>query len=232
MLAVLAAFGFDKQECTLAPFGSGLINHTWLVHCNGQRFILQRINTSVFKELLHIAENMEAIGLYLAHTAPSYYFVRPLKTAAGQSIFHAADGYFRMAPFVEDSHTMAVAANPAAAFEAAKQFGKFTRVLRHFDARTLQITLPHFHDLELRYNQFIGAQAGATAVRKNKAKDLVQYLSSQQPIVDDFKKIKTNPQFKIRVAHHDTKISNVLFDAQHKGLCVIDLDTVMPGYFI
>jgi len=96
----------------------------------------------------------------------------------------------------------------------------------------LKITLPGFHDLSLRFQQFETAVKSGNQQRIYESKHLIDFLFSQKNIVDQYKQIKEDPDFKIRVTHHDTKISNVLFDKNEKCICVIDLDTVMPGYFI
>lgn len=233
MLAeILPAFALDKEQCTITPFGSGLINHTWLVSCPAQRYVLQRINTNVFKHPQKIADNIEAVGAYLQTRAPLYPFVQPLKTIDGNTVFQHSEGWFRLSPFVEGSHTVDVVNTPSEAFEAASQFGGFTAVLKNFDAASLQTTLPDFHNLSLRWQQFEQAVENSTGERAEQARLLIQYLKSQESIVQEYENIVANRAFKKRVTHHDTKISNVLFNEAGKGLCVIDLDTVMPGYFI
>jgi Ser/Thr protein kinase RdoA (MazF antagonist) len=133
---------------------------------------------------------------------------------------------------VQQSHTIDVATNPAQAFEAAKQFGAFTKKLSGFNTAQLKITLPDFHNLSLRYQQFEKALISGNEERITASSKEIALLQKHKTIADDFEKIKLDTDFKIRVTHHDTKISNVLFDEKDKGLCVIDLDTVMPGYFI
>jgi Ser/Thr protein kinase RdoA (MazF antagonist) len=135
-------------------------------------------------------------------------------------------------PFAENSITCDVVQTSAQAYEAAKQFGRFTRLLSDFDAKQLKVTIPQFHDLELRYRQFGDALSNGDKERIREAKEIIVALQEQKKIVDEYKSVIHNPQFKLRVTHHDTKISNVLFDQNNRGLCVIDLDTVMPGYFI
>jgi Ser/Thr protein kinase RdoA (MazF antagonist) len=143
------------------------------------------------------------------------------------------NGHYRLYPFIENSITIDVAHTPAQAFEAARQFGGFTRMLSGFQAEHLHETLPAFHDLSLRYRSFSEALDKALFPdRMDKAKQLISFLTGQYPLVKTYEAIVNNPEFKRRVTHHDTKISNVLFDKQGKGICVIDLDTVMPGYFI
>ena len=101
-----------------------------------------------------------------------------------------------------------------------------------FPVQQLKIPLPDFHNLSLRYDQFLHALKTGNPERIRECAGWIETTLEQQTIVKEYEIIKTNPEFKIRVTHHDTKISNVLFDQQDKGLCVIDLDTVMPGYFI
>jgi thiamine kinase-like enzyme len=230
---VFDAFGLTENTNTAVPFGSGLINHTWKIGYNSNAFILQRINHQIFKTPEAIAYNINITGKYLQQHYPDYLFVVPVKSVTDDDIFFDKDnGYFRLMPFIENSHTIDVVQDPQLAFEAANQFGKFTRLLSGFDASQLKITLPDFHNLTLRYNQFEEALITGDKARILESELLIATINANKYIVDVFEKIKLSPQFKIRVAHHDTKISNVLFDDNNKGLCVIDLDTLMPGYFI
>lgn len=229
---VLTQFGFQKHTCTVVPFGTGLINNTWLVHSGDDDYIFQGINQNVFKNPGVIAANIDTIGNYLSENKPGYYFIHPLKTVHGKSYVHNSDGYFRMFPFVKNSHTIDVVSNTQQAYEAAAQFGNFTSVLKDLDPTNLHITLPDFHNLSLRYLQFSRSLQTALPGRKHIAAGLIEFLQSQYSIVTDFEDMHAHSDFKQRVTHHDTKISNVLFDEAGNGICVIDLDTVMPGFFI
>jgi thiamine kinase-like enzyme len=142
------------------------------------------------------------------------------------------EGYYRMFPFVENSHTINVAKNASQTYEAAKKFGELTRLLSEFPVSELKITLPDFHNISLRYLDFLAAKQSGVKERIARANELIQFLESQKNIVDEFEKIRASKAFKLRVTHHDTKINNVLFNEAEKGICVIDLDTLMPGYFI
>ncbi|RYF88712.1 MAG: aminoglycoside phosphotransferase family protein, partial [Chitinophagaceae bacterium] len=101
-----------------------------------------------------------------------------------------------------------------------------------FDASVLKATIPNFHNLTLRYSQFETSLEKGNKDRIANAKDEISYLLGRKNILNEFDKIKNDVNFRIRVTHHDTKISNVLFDDDGNGICVIDLDTTMPGYFI
>jgi Ser/Thr protein kinase RdoA (MazF antagonist) len=231
--SIFDAFGLTQNTDTAVPFGSGLINHTWKIGNNGNTYILQRINHTIFKTPEAIAYNIKITGKYLAQHYPDYLFVLPVKSVAGDDIvFEKNNGYFRLMPFVENSHTIDVVQQPELAYEAAKQFGKFTKLLSGFDSSQLKITLPDFHNLTLRYTQFEEALVKGNAARIQQAEKLIASIIANKQLVNIFESIELNPHFKHRVTHHDTKISNVLFDDNNKGLCVIDLDTLMPGYFI
>lgn len=230
---VFNAFGITENTSSAVPFGSGLINHTWKIGTNGNSFILQRINYKIFKNPDAIAHNIRVTGKYLAQHYPDYLFVLPVKSTSGHDFFWDKDnGYFRLMPFVENSHTIDVVMDLQLAFEAASQFGKFTRLLSDFEPGLLKITLPDFHNLSLRYQQFEEALINGNKSRIHQSEQLIAAIIANRYIVDVFEDIRQNKEFQLRVTHHDTKISNVLFDENNKGICVIDLDTLMPGYFI
>ncbi len=155
-----------------------------------------------------------------------------MQSVDGKDFVKLNEEYFRIFPFVKNSHTIDVVQKPEQAYEAAKQFGKFTKNLSGLNSSKLKITLPNFHDLSLRYKQFEDALQNGNKERIELSKNIINFIHQQKNIVDEFEKIKSDTDFKIRITHHDTKISNVLFDENDKGICVIDLDTVMHGYFI
>ena len=225
-------FGIDTNA-SIKTFGSGLINNTWLISENENEFILQRINHNVFKNPFDIAINIRLICDHLKKDHTEYIFICPRRTITGEEmIFIENEGYFRIFPFIKNSHTTDVVSSPSQAYEAAKQFGRFTNVLSAFPVDKLKITLPDFHNLPLRYAQFETAVKNGNKERIKQSATIINFLKAQHEIVSISEQIEQNADFKKRVTHHDTKISNVLFDNNDNGLCVIDLDTVMPGYFI
>lgn len=228
---VLAHYELDANA-TLEAFGTGLINHTWKVTAGGKSYILQRVNDKVFTDPAAIDSNLRSIGTYLATHAPDYLFVAPVLSKEGKGLVETKDGFYRLFPFVPGSHAKAVVTDAEQAFAAAAQFGRFTRLLSGLDVSTLHTTLPSFHDLSLRYRQFQDALEKGDAERIRSSSELIEKAKLHSEIVDTYESILADPSFKKRVTHHDTKISNVLFDENDEALCVIDLDTVMPGYFI
>ncbi|MEO6546478.1 MAG: aminoglycoside phosphotransferase family protein [Ferruginibacter sp.] len=231
--AILNTYGLTKDIGEIKPFGTGLINNTWSVNSGADKFILQRINHTIFKNPPDIAGNIRLIGEYLSTNNPDYLFVAAEQTLKHEdTVYSPEEGYFRLFPFIKNSHTIDVVNTASQAYEAAKQFGRFTKLLAAFPAEKLHITMPDFHNLPLRYKQFETAVYSGNKLRIKEAAKTIRFLKMHCEIVTISKRIVNNKEFKIRVTHHDTKITNVLFDDHDKGLCVIDLDTVMPGYFI
>ena len=233
MLEILEQFDITAKDTTVKPFGTGLINHTWMVGSAGTHYILQRVNENVFRVPEAIAYNIDLLAAFFRSHCPGYLFVAPVNTVAGGSLVKGPDGgYYRLFPFVEGSRSVDVVSTPSQAYEAAAQFGRFTRLLAGFNASQLKTTLPDFHNLSLRQAQFLHAMENGNPQRIQQASSLIAFINEHTDIVDIYEKIIQDVSFHLRVTHHDTKISNVLFDQAGKGLCVIDLDTVMPGYFI
>ena len=112
---------------------------------------------------------------------------------------------------------------------AAKQFANFTYTLKDFDSNRLTDTLVQFHDLNFRYQQFSEAIQHGNAHRIEQSQEEIKLLLSLKNYVDTYNNYIHHKDVKKRVTHHDTKISNVLFDQDENPLCIIDLDTVMPG---
>ena len=230
---VLSAYGLEYGSINLESFGNGLINSTWKVTVSGEQYILQQVNHEIFKKPLDIANNIKLIGSFIRSRHPDYNFVSPISSSLGEEmIYQKGEGYYRMFPFVKGSHSKDVVETPEQAFEAASQFGRFTRILKDLDIKQLNVTIPFFHDLSLRYEQFLLALQNGNSKRMNEAEPLIKKMTMYSGLVAEYLSIKANPEFKLRVTHHDAKISNVLFDSNGKGICIIDLDTVMPGFFI
>jgi Ser/Thr protein kinase RdoA (MazF antagonist) len=231
LLEMLAAkYGWHNSQVT--PIESGLINHTYKVVTPQGKFVLQQLNTNVFKQPLAIDFNMQLLKASLATSQPDYLFVAPIAGINGSTLYEVNGQFFRAFHFIEGSHTVATVNTPEQAYEAAKAFAKFTAVCKTINANALQETLPNFHNLPLRYQQFEAALHGANDERLTACKTLIEALQTQQTIVTKYEGFIAHPNAVKRVTHHDTKISNVLFNDANKAICVIDLDTVMPGYFI
>ena len=229
---ILNSFGLNPSEYQIRSFGSGLINQTLRVSGNGGDYILQYINSNVFKQPEQIAKNLALLQAYFKKSEPGYLFVGPLPALNGDYLVKSENDYYRLFPFVKGSQTINFITDTKEAFEAARQFGKFTHLLNNFEANALEYTLPDFHNLKLRFTQFEDALKNATKQRLNEAAAETGEVYKHNYILQTYNRLVDNKEIPVRVIHHDTKISNVLFDDQQNGLCVIDLDTVMPGYYL
>jgi Ser/Thr protein kinase RdoA (MazF antagonist) len=212
----------------------GLINATYVINTNEGDFILQSVNHHIFKDPYAIDYNINAIGKFIKITVPNYLYTYLVPTKDGKTLIEWEGTYFRAFKKI-DGYSLSVLATPIQAKEAAAQFGLFTQVLSPFKIDSLKITLPDFHNLSLRYHQFSNAIINGNSSRIESSKEAITFLKSHKQLVNQFEKFIAHSDSSLRVTHHDTKISNVLFNkvkGVEAAICVIDLDTVMPGYFI
>src|ERR1700744_1891593 len=174
---VLAAYGFSIN-IPVIPHGTGLINRTWIIRDGNDDYILQQLNHQVFTHPEYIAENIEMVGSYLSKHYPDTIFPRPVPALTGKTLIRIEQNYYRLFPFIANSVTIDVAHTPEQAFEAARQFGAFTRMLADFPAGKLHETLPDFHNLSLRYTAFTDAIGNIQTDRTVNAARLIDYLTS------------------------------------------------------
>ncbi|WP_316765482.1 aminoglycoside phosphotransferase family protein [Pedobacter frigiditerrae] len=230
---ILASYGLHYDNFKIEPYGSGLINYTWKVSGVDKNYLLQKINANVFKEPIRIDENLLELRKFLDKYAPDYLFVSPLPNLQNETLVVFNGDYYRVFPFIQNSTSLDFVKTPEEAYQAAKQFGEFAKELDGFNTKKLKYTLVDFHNLPLRVAQFKLAIQGASVERLLEAATEINELIKLEYIAEKYQELIDNGSLKKRVVHHDTKISNVLLHQQTgEGLCVIDLDTVMPGYYI
>jgi Ser/Thr protein kinase RdoA (MazF antagonist) len=229
---VLHAYGFSAAA-TWQPLGAGHIHTTLLLTDGDRQGVLQLINTAVFKKPQAISHNLRVVGDYLQQHNPGYLFVRPVATREGSDLAtDRAQRVWRLLPFVPGTVTLEKIETPAQAFEAARGFGLFARNLHGLDPARLQATIDRFHDLAWRYEQFTQAIEQAPASLKAAEEKTIARARQFRWLVDEYMHHIASGRLPLRVTHNDTKVNNLLFDHQtQKAVCVVDLDTIMPGYF-
>ena len=233
--SILAAYGLSNENINLLQIGSGHINSTYLLTRldSGEKFILQNINTNIFPNPNAIADNIKHVGEHLEKQYPNYLFPVPVTTTSGETMVNHGGKHWRLSPFVDHSVALDTLTDPKQAYEAAKQFAKLSRLLNGFDTQKLTPSIVGFHDLALRYQQFEDAWNNTSPTFKESATAEIDLAFAHQNILKQFLAVRENAEFPDRVMHHDTKISNVLLaEDTFEGVCVIDLDTLMPGKFI
>lgn len=222
---------FGWEDAIATPLNQGLINQTFDVHTQQGDFIVQNINTKVFKNPRAIDHNISSIGQYLQTNNPTQLFTHLVPTKTGETLIKWEGKYYRAFNKIEGK-AFDVLDNAVQAASSAKQFGQFTASLAGFEIGQLKETIPQFHDLALRYHQFEQAQLHGDSSRIKEVHDELLILKSHKSYLDKWLHFVQNKEAHLRVTHHDTKISNVLFKNDSEAICVIDLDTTMPGYFI
>jgi len=230
--SVLSAFGISPHA-VVKPIGSGHINKTYLVE-DTKKYVLQRININVFTKPEIIAANNRIAADYLATHHPEYLFLTALRDREGNELVYAEDGFpWRLYPLIENTFTVDVLTSTEEAYEAAVGFARLAKNLNDVDCNLFKPTLERFQDLGWRWEQFEEALTIAKPEALAEAAEQIEQAKSFHFLVDEYKSLIASGSLKERVTHNDTKINNILFDSiTRKAVCVIDLDTLMPGYFI
>jgi Ser/Thr protein kinase RdoA (MazF antagonist) len=229
---ILRAYGIDPAQGTVERIGSGHIHATYKL--NGRvSYILQRVNKNVFVQPELIASNLRKAADYLKKESPDYLFPTVVRSLAGKEMEYDEEGYpWRLFPYIENTLTVDCVSSVEQSREAARAFARLTRLLDRVEVSTFQPTIPRFHDLGLRYGQFEEALAGA-GDRVRPAVEAIEKVKKFKVLVDHYHALIRTDSLRERIVHNDTKINNVLFDkTTGKTVAVIDLDTLMPGYFI
>ena len=233
---IAQSFEIDGDVLSIEPYGEGHINSTYLLTTTVCRYILQKINKTVFASPENVMENIIMVTEFLAEkikaaggdTKRETLTVIPAKD---KKSYVLNDGeYYRVYDFIENATSYQVAETPEVFHSAACAFGKFQNMLSDFDASKLHETIKNFHNTKTRYDDF------ERAVKENKSGKLesvraeVEFALERKKdagiIVDGI----AEGRIPLRVTHNDTKLNNVMIDNDTgKGVCVIDLDTVMSG---
>jgi Ser/Thr protein kinase RdoA (MazF antagonist) len=230
---ILSHYFSDADVYEIALFGNGLIHKTYTVsRSSSPEYILQEVNTTVFKTPLDIASNLQALSQFLDQNGKEVFYPTPLPTLNGAPYSIESGLFYRLTPFVKGTHTLDFCSTAEQAYEAALQFGKFTAAFNGMDVSILKPTIPRFHDLTFRWQQFTDAMQLGNSDRIKQASKAIEQIQANYHIVERYQSIVSSSHFLQRVTHHDTKITNVLLNEQGKGVCVIDLDTVMSGLLI
>lgn len=235
---VFTQFDDSSEIVSYEELASGHINDTYLIGTsNKKNYVLQHINQGVFKDVPGLINNKVAISKhiqgklsYLPENERSRKVLTFITTKTGAPFyFEKNGGYWNMMVYIADSVTYETVKNEEIAFEGGKLIGDFLNLTSDFDASKLIEVIPKFHDMSFRFSQFKESLEKASKERIDIAMPYIDLVWSLKEEMHILQNLKETGEIKLRVTHNDTKISNVLFDTNNKGLCVIDTDTVMPG---
>ena len=223
----------------IRPYGNGHINDTFLLTCEDQQeqFILQRINGHVFREPVRVMENVAAVTDWIAQKEEA---AGPNDARQVLELLPARDGKlyvtdeagdcWRVYRFIANAVCYERPESEEIFYQSAVAFGRFQRQMADFPADSLHETIPHFHDTPVRYNDFLRSVRQDSAGRLAQVRQEVDFLMERASLADTLIQAKERGDLPLRVTHNDTKLNNVMFDrATGRAVCVLDLDTVMPG---
>ncbi|MCP4731969.1 MAG: aminoglycoside phosphotransferase family protein [Roseibacillus sp.] len=235
-------FAIEGQYTRGEEVKSGHINSTYLVtyeledgEC--RRYILQRINEKVFKDPLAVMRNVECVTSHI-----NWKVLRRKRNLGGQTLslyphktgrfygYGEGGGIWRCYNYFEGCQTHDVVGNTRQAFEAGHAFGSFQDLVSDLPPDEIVETIPDFHDTRRRYQTLMEAVERDSCGRVGEVQMELEFVRRNEDVVDRLLRLKEKGDLPLRITHNDTKINNVLFDMEtDEAVCVIDLDTVMPG---
>ena len=228
----LSAFQLDSPAVSCEKYGCGHINVTYLaVTQSGRRYILQKINDHTFPDVDGLMDNIRRVTAYLGARCNDPRSVLTLvPTVDGKSWCRNEYGCWRVYDFVEGSLCLQLPETPADFYESAVGIGRFQHQLRDFPAQTLHESIRNFHNTPDRFRIFREVLERDPMGRAASVQKEIDFVLSRAEKLSALQAMRDSGELPTRVTHNDTKLNNVLLDAAtRKALCVIDLDTVMPG---
>lgn len=238
---VIGQFNFKGTLKDYRPHGNGHINKTYAItfeeengtsHC----YILQRVNNSIFKDVDSLMGNIVNVTSFLRKKIvlsggdPERETMNIIKTKNGENYLKDKDGYYRAFVFVSRSVFFDAVDSAETFKKSGIAFGKFQKLLSDFPAATLHETIPNFHNTKSRYQDFLQAAEANLSGRKDTCQEEIRFVTARKAVTEKLVDMIDRGALPLRVTHNDTKLNNVLFDRESLDcVCVIDLDTVMPG---
>lgn len=239
---IVPKFAIEGTLTEAVPYGSGHINDTVRLTCaleNGgqKRYILQRMNDSIFKNPVELMENVMNVTSFLRKKIverggdPERETLNVIRTVDGDNFLKDEDGdFWRMYIFIENATSFDMVRTPEDFYNSAVSFGNFQLLLQDYPAATLHETIPNFHNTVSRFADFKKAVEEDVCGRAKEVQDEIRFVMEREADTHVICDALANGEIPLRVTHNDTKLNNIMIDNETgKGICVIDLDTVMPG---
>ncbi|MBP1666437.1 MAG: aminoglycoside phosphotransferase family protein [Bacteroidetes bacterium] len=234
-------FAADGTYLIGEPYGSGHIHDTFRVETaekEKDNYILQKLNDKIFKNIPQLQHNIERVTIHLRKklsTIPGSDIKREclylVPAKSGNSwITDKSGSFWRMYIFISDHRSYNIVDTPGKAFEGGKAIGRFQAMLADLPGEPLFETIPFFHDIEKRLETFTRKLEEDPVGRTAKVAAESDFVFKRSEEMKIILKLGREGKIPVRITHNDTKFNNILLDENDKALCVIDLDTVMPGY--
>ncbi len=235
--SILSRFPFEGEFKDAQPINEGLINTTLVADFGEKKYVIQKINTNVFKNPDNLMDNIISVTEYLKKSIEAEggnadrQTLRFLKTVDSKPFYIDENGEcWRSYVYLDNSYTISSGCSLDEIYEAARAFGNFQYLLGDFPGNELFETIPNFHHTPSRYNNLLKAVEENKAGRVDEVREEIQFFIDRKDNTCVVTDLLEKGEIPVRVTHNDTKINNVLFDGDSKkAICVIDLDTIMPG---
>lgn len=219
-----------NDSLKIIPLESGLINSTFLVENNGEKYILQKINIQVFKNPVAIANNHQKVNNALQNSNYSRKSAKIIFTKTGEYFsIDEVGNHWRMQEYFADSLSYLKVPKPEIAFQSAKCFSEFYAILNQENNLTLEQVLPDFINFEKRIKDYKSSLETASEERKTLAKEKIKFINENLTLPEKWIALEKANLLPKRIIHADPKISNILFNKNEEAIAVIDLDTVMQA---
>lgn len=239
--AIFGAFAADGEYISGEPFGTGHIHDTYKVVTSGVEsddYILQRLNSTVFTNIPILQRNIEIVTKHIrsklsdiSGSDPSRQCLTPVYTREGDSWYTLDDGsIWRMFVYIKNHKSYDIVDTEAKAFEGGRAIGRFVSMLSDLPGDSVAETIPGFHNIEKRLDTFRKSISADRAGRRSKVTSEINELLKRAGSMSSILRLGEEGKIPLRITHNDSKFNNILLDENDKALCVIDLDTVMPGY--
>ncbi len=223
---IQANFNLPEKDYIFSPLNDGYINDTYVSENKTPCYILQRINHNVFKDIEGLMGNIDRALKQL--NGNGYQEIDLIRTTSGKYFLSDNSGFWRVMTYINNSTAHNTTTETKVAFEAGRIIGKFHLLLKSVETNDFVDTIAQFHDLDLRESQFNEALSNAASTKLEIAKTAIAF---SQRMLGQLKELQTT-DLPIRICHNDTKLNNILFSKKtNTALCLIDLDTLMKGYF-
>lgn len=238
---VISRFDFPGEETECIPFGSGHINDTYrLTFQDGdqtRRFILQKMNKQIFSKPVELMENVKGVTEWLCRKIlenggdPARETLNIVKDKEGNPYYVDSDGdYWRVYLFIEGASSFDQVEDDKDFYESAVAFGHFQSLLADYPAEKLHETIENFHNTPDRFRNFRRALEADVCGRAAGVREEIRFVLDREELCHELTDLQESGKLPLRVTHNDTKLNNIMIDDEtHRAICVIDLDTVMPG---
>ena len=236
---VISRFPLEGAEKSCEVYGNGHINDTYRLICD-KKYVLQRINTEVFKDPAALMRNIEGVTTFLREKIirtggdPARETLHLVRAEDGRTYtIDSEGGYWRIYDFIDGATCYEQVKKPEDFYQSGKAFGHFQRMLTDYPAAELTETIPHFHDTPKRFRDFTAAVEADAYGRAKTAQPEIDFVMARKADMGIAADMLKNGELPLHVTHNDTKLNNIMIDDRTgQAICIIDLDTIMPGLSI